>query len=138
MRSVEELNKYVAEWVGFAFETIDPQDGGDTVEVCIYPDGRRVLGEPDFAQSLDACRKWLVPELKNLALNHPLALASIAFFYVDGKVICKLSFFYVPPKGSYGLGALESPQWIVMSDESDDEPIALCRAIEKLLGADNV
>ena len=61
-----ELNKKLAEWAGIRYEP--DQD----VFKVIFPDGswynighNWVLDEvePNFTESLDACFKWLVPEL---------------------------------------------------------------------------
>ncbi len=93
--------------------------------------GTKGINYYDGDTALGLLFKYAVPKLGS-ASHPPLYLASIAFFYANGKVICKLSFFYVPPKGSYGFGGLDSLQKVVLGDESGDEPIALFRVIQKV------
>ena len=65
----QELNKKLAEWAGFKREYANVYLGA----VWKNPDGNW-YGDtlPNFAQSLDACFKWLVPKL--IATNIVLRL----------------------------------------------------------------
>jgi len=52
----QELNKKLAEWAGFKY---------DDWLGWIYPDGENFDELPDFPNDLNACFKWLVPNIKD-------------------------------------------------------------------------
>jgi len=63
----QELNKKLAEWAGFTYkfgkEMWNYERYKETNAWWEAPNGRRFKDLPDFTQSLDACFKWLVPNL---------------------------------------------------------------------------
>ena len=60
----EELNRKLAEWAGF--HKRDPKISVDWWR----PDGDYEGSKlPNFTQSLDACREWLVPKLRHYELR---------------------------------------------------------------------
>ena len=107
----QELNQRLAIWAGIKYEP--DQD----VFKVIFPDGSWYnIGhdwkldeiEPDFTQSLDACFKWLVPKLK--------------FVAIDGEA------------GHFNAGLFQTENFDYYNGEAETPALALCLAIEKLIG----
>lgn len=121
---LQELNKKLAEWVGFKFSHKNRAKNfftgalGKMVKFWIYPNGD-VNELPNFTQFLDACFKWLVPE----------RIAEITFMYASNCVSCDIedldSNFY---EGHFNTVSIEEA-WTKSA-------LALCLAIEKLIDGD--
>ena len=106
-QELRELNKKLAEWVGFREQELADLHGRPEGNLgWYYPNGAWARFIPDFTQSLDACFKWLVPRLSHYRLDKTSPNEHHA--YVDRK------------KSAWA----ESPT------------LALCLAIEKLSHAD--
>ena len=116
MSDEQELKRKLAERAGFTYREVGVYMG-ETLDTPIIqwdsPDGRRNIMLPDFPHSLDACFKWLVPEVdKNFKVQ------SIQFYYHKDGVEC------------WVVTALEC---YVGSADKKEEALALCRAIEQLI-----
>jgi len=121
---MDDLNRKLAEWVGFIYD--------ESLRTSIYkpstkwitPDGHIMDGIPDFAHSLDACFKWLVPKLRE-----GRGRIRIGFDYFDtggGEVVIEE---YVK--------LITGWYWTYLSHYQPargfDPALALCKAIEKLI-----
>ncbi len=108
---MNELNKKLAEWVGF-WQRSD--DGW------VFPDGKGTgwgkFPLPNFTKSLDACCEWLVPKLEDkVTLRIEFTLPHPAI-----KVSCYIRYSYDSMK---------------YTGEGDTLALALCRTIEVLIDA---
>ena len=117
----EELNKKLAKWVGFkevkskdcyAPQTEHGKAHPDSICHIEYPDIGICTEFPDFTDSLDACFKWLVPQLNNSELTsfHKSSLTP-KYHFICGAITDGNTYW------SYG----ETPA------------LALCLAIERLI-----
>ena len=102
---MEELNKKLAEWIGF--KLVEKAHHADIWE---SPNGTRYEGLPHFTFSLDACFKWLVPKL--------------------GKIIIQLD---NTAKLWYCSLVMEDMQSRMFTVRAETPALALCKAIEKLI-----
>ena len=114
-----ELNRKLAEWAGFTFETkgsgekigrLFEMDVVDGCEIVNYPDGGwDFVGDmPNFTDSLDACFEWLVPKFKRWEMGSNQ----------DGEIFVTVC-----------MAGQQFP-----SSATDKAPsLALCLAIEKLI-----
>ena len=113
-----ELNEKLARWAGFTwYDEPCSYEGCDGHCGWRYPDGTTIYplgmrGLPSFTQSLDACFKWLVPQVPNLE--------SVSFIF--NRMECIAQFYYLD-KGK--------PQARLAT--STTPALALCKAIEKLI-----
>ena len=107
-----ELNEKLARWAGF--EKGDwVVEGEWPVTVRGFwrgPDGSVKCGVPDFTTSLDACFKWLVPQLS----SYEIATADGQF-----KGHCAVVF--------------RRPASDMVEADGDTPALALCKAIEKMM-----
>lgn len=104
------MNKKLAEWAGFKKCRITKYEFQDT-DGWEYPDLLQIPDLPNFAQSLDACFKWLVPKID---------FGQMSFFLMeDGSWMCALD--YVGKDDDEFEGHGETPA------------LAICKAIEKLI-----
>ena len=107
METEQELNKKLAEWVGFKTDAYG----------WMRPDSEWTRFLPHFDDSLDACFKWLVPE----------RISEITFMYASNCVSCDIegldsNFF----EGHVDTKSIEEA-WTKSA-------LALCLAIKKLIG----
>ncbi len=84
----EELREKLAWWVGFGY---------DIWLGWIYPDGENFDEAPNFPESLDACFKWLVPEVyerygqqitQALLEAWAIYIGSGAYWRKEAEVLC--------------------------------------------------
>jgi len=101
----EELDKRLAEWVGFVY--CGCPGGG---YFWMRPDGGHSPEYPIFTNSLDACFKWLVPKYIAEVCVLPMGLTSIMSIY---------AFLFA--------------EWLKVMQEKVEPALALCLAIEKLI-----
>ena len=116
---MKELNKKLAEWAGFKWEfayhdfyKLVAPDGGQ-LDLTAFRVGSYATC-PNSTESLDACFKWLVPNIKGewsisvgKHTDRPTYYGRIQGFYFD------------------------SPQY--RGDSNESPALALCLAIEKLI-----
>ena len=109
MRSVEDLNKKLAEWAGFTIYL--PMKHSVNWN---YPNDRSVYVElPVFTESLDACFRWLVPKV----------IKSADYSIIITQDLARCVGYIRPTQG----GA----QYEAIDNQSPAR--ALCLAIEKLI-----
>ena len=100
-----ELNEKLARWAGFS------QTVGESLEgIWTFPE-RSISSHtlPDFTSSLDACLKWLVPEIREIGYSVNLCISE------------------------YGvLAAIYDPVYYNERDKYNIA-LALCKAIEQLI-----
>jgi len=104
---MEELNKKLAKWAGWKYQ-------GTETYGWLPPNAKpkhNYYSLPGFTESLDACFKWLVPD-------HDIV--SIEFEYSSEDVKCRVTL--ASGKQSQGLAPV------------GQDALALCKAIEKLIG----
>ncbi|KKM93253.1 hypothetical protein LCGC14_1210260 [marine sediment metagenome] len=109
----KELNKKLAEWAGF--RRIPYQDCEDG-KAWGYPDSSEWDYErdlPNFTKSLDACFKWLVPKTR------------------EKKFMLNLSSGMLVSNTTVTLHKSKEETY---QGFSEDPALALCKAIEKLIG----
>jgi len=108
---MEELNRKIAEWVGFEFKSIhDIPSNNCSYTVCdifVNPNDAQEFVS-DFTTSLDACFKYVVPKLKEPYIT----------FYKDGCSIWSMD------KGG---------RCVVAYSEENNPALAFCKAVEKLI-----
>lgn len=72
----QTLNEKLARWAGFAEADIRKRFyfaiGGERLAKWYRPGSEYSDKLPNFANSLDACFKWLVPKLRAITINNPL------------------------------------------------------------------
>lgn len=106
----QALNKKVAEWAGFRQELAPDSFRHIYGDIWRFPNSWWAHEPPNFTQSLDACFKWLVPNLQRVEITQELKQQSYARIVVQ-------------PNLKYE----DYQEW-------DDTPaLALCLAIEKLI-----
>ena len=99
----------LAKWAGFEY---------DTWLGWIYPDGENFDELPDFTESLDACCKWLEPELQKRG------------YTIFIEPVCDANFSMVGVTNKFtGEKTWCRAEW---SEYPKALPLALCEAIEKL------
>jgi len=131
----QELNRKLAEWAGFTYikhyvpsygytEENDPDplyvelwSNPNAEPVDLHWDFGMSNFEPNFTQSLDACFKWLVPKLKQEGLMITVNMLGS----ISEKWDCRLH------KGYF-------PNIAICLEEAEIPALALCLAIEKLIG----
>jgi len=121
-----KLNRKVAKFMGFKYE-YNPTPGAKHAYCC--PDGSLYSFQdyPNFIGSLDACFKWPVPHNK-------IPIVGIEFRYYPGGTKCLITY---ATEG--GFDTVES--WVKATSKQADydgeafklTPLALCKAIEKLI-----
>ncbi len=122
MTTEQELNKKLAEWVGFKFshrnriKNFFTGELGRYVEFWVYPD-KDILDLPNLTQSLDACFKWLVPKVDGWRVVIYCNGAGGFTSYIDSNGKCCM--------------------WEETLSSAETPALALCRATEKLIGASN-
>ena len=102
---MNELNEKLARWAGFKYQSRS--------QSWTSPDKLFDMRLPDFAHSLDACFKWLVPKLGHVGL-------STQGCYFDVTIWAKDT---------------DSEYDGIMTREATPT-LALCKAIEKLIDAE--
>jgi len=139
MTSEQELNEKLAKWAGLEWKwnhDLDCHCGAvDDDNSCrswYTPNGelatRFLYEDIDFTHDLNACFKWLVPEITRKTPAQMLALRlSVSVDYNDTD---KLNYVYIL-RQSRGLFADE----YLSSGEADTPTLALCKAIERLIDA---
>lgn len=120
----EELNKKLAEWVGFkrlAEEAYPSIYKTCPIVLWELPYGVYHEDLPNFTQSLDACFKWLVPKLCRWEIRN----------YIPHIVT------YDKPRAeiatTYGGNPAIHGGWLYGEAEAETPALALCLAIRKLI-----
>lgn len=120
----QQLNKKLAEWVGFKFEDFNPllvtwkgEEGHDGISVSMHINGKYFAHEMmlNFTQSLDSCFKWLVPKL---------GWCDITFSQDTERS---------RGRSCHILRNKPAPFRIAASTELENSALALCLAVEKLI-----
>ena len=102
---MDELNRKLAEWAGFTSESRTPNS------MWLWTDGDYHNCIPNFTESLDACFKWLVPEL--------LLDKKVTITIWNGEKL-----WYVQ---------LSRPHKFFIVGQAETLALALCLVIEKLI-----
>ena len=105
---MNDLNKKLAEWVGFNFGKDFP-DIYSTHGYGSDPTGVMISGLPNFTESLDTCFKWLLPKSRVEAI----------------KLMPTTS-------GGYGCSLIPEGWGSSVSALAETPALALCKAIQKL------
>jgi len=108
----KELNKKLAEWAGFEFKKV--KFGDKVIPQWLLEKEWGHWEPPNFTESLDACFKWLVPNVE---------LVSIATRRAYTGPIAVPNGYWA----TVSIGAL------AQDEQADTPALALCLAIEKLI-----
>ena len=109
---MEELNRKLAEWAGIPLDAVDFG----------LPYQQRVYEPPKFTESLDACFKWLVPKLWELSRPYFLMI-TLTQLADNGST-----------PNQFTCSAQRGNECLVMAFHGETPALALCLAIEKLIG----